>query len=131
MNDLNEPRKDIEPDSGQEQEPAQEEHSQEDFEQVKGIAALAYLIFFLPLLIKPQSKFGKFHANQGLLLLLTSLAISLASAFLSFIIPLLSSYVITPLGVVFCVLLFIMGVINAINGKMVRLPVIGQYDIIK
>ena len=44
-----------------------------DIEKNKTMAGLAYLIFFLPLIVCPDSKYGKFHANQGLLLLITSI----------------------------------------------------------
>ncbi|NLA78908.1 MAG: hypothetical protein GX845_05135, partial [Erysipelothrix sp.] len=44
----------------------QEMFTQEDIEKNKTMAGLAYLIFFLPLVAAPESKFGKFHANQGL-----------------------------------------------------------------
>ena len=38
-----------------------------DIEDNKVIAALAYIIFFLPLIVAKDSEFGKFHANQGLI----------------------------------------------------------------
>ena len=40
----------------------------EDVEKNKVMAGLAYIIFFLPLIACPDSAFGRFHANQGLLL---------------------------------------------------------------
>jgi uncharacterized membrane protein len=45
-----------------------------DIEKNKTMAGLAYFIFFLPLLACPDSAFGKFHANQALLLLIVSIA---------------------------------------------------------
>lgn len=37
----------------------------EDIEKNKVLSAVAYLLFFIPLLAAPDSKYGKFHANQG------------------------------------------------------------------
>ena len=43
---------------------------------VKVMSALAYLwiLFFLPLVVCPDSKFGRYHANQGLVLLLAAVS---------------------------------------------------------
>ena len=58
-----------------------------DIEQNKTMAGLAYLIF--PAFIgRPDSKFGKFHANQALLLVILGLA---GSVILS-IIPIIGWY---------------------------------------
>ena len=47
-----------------------------DIEKNKVVSALAYLgiLFFLPLVAAPESKSGKFHANQSLVILLFSVA---------------------------------------------------------
>lgn len=57
----------------------------EEIEQSKVVSALAYLgiLFFLPLVVTPVTRYGKFHANQGLLLLLTSVAGGIVIAILS------------------------------------------------
>ena len=44
-----------------------------DIEKNKTMAGLAYLIFFLPLLACPDSKYGRYHANQALLLFILGL----------------------------------------------------------
>lgn len=108
-------------------EQAQESITEEDVEQAKAVSAVAYLIFFLPLLVKPESRFGKFHANQGLLLLITALGINIVGS----IIPIIGWFLILPLGFIFTLVLFIMGIVSAVNGKMKRLPLIGGFDIIK
>ncbi len=110
--------------------PDQEKNTQaEDIEQVKIMAALAYLgiLFFLPLVTNPESKFGKFHANQGLMLLIASLIINAVGT----IIPVIGWFLILPLGNIFLVVLFIMGLVNAFGGEMKRLPLVGNYDLIK
>ena len=54
---------------------AQEEtFTQEDIDKNKTIAGLAYIIFFLPLIACPDSRYGRFHANQALILFIVGLA---------------------------------------------------------
>lgn len=91
------------------------------------IAALAYLIFFIPLLTHPDNAFGRYHANQGLLLLITALVLNFAGM----IIPLIGWFLILPVAFVLILVLFVMGIVNALKGRMQRLPVIGKYDLIK
>lgn len=99
----------------------------QDAEDNKWISVLAYFIFFLPLLVAKESEFGKFHANQGLDLLLLGIAVSIVGS----IIPFIGWFIILPVGGIFCLVLGIMGIINAINGKMKELPLIGSIKLIK
>lgn len=93
----------------------------------KWICVLAYILFFIPLVADSNLVEYKFHANQGLSLLLLSLAISLVGSFLPFI----GWFIILPIGMIFCLVLAILGMINAYNGKMKELPLIGKLTIIK
>ncbi len=99
----------------------------EDLQQVKVMAALAYfgILFFLPLVTNPDSSFGKFHANQGLLLLLLNVVVSTVLTVTIF------GVILLPILYIFTLILFIMGIMNALNLKKKRLPVIGGIDIIK
>ncbi|AHF09450.1 MULTISPECIES: hypothetical protein [Dehalobacter] len=98
----------------------------EDIEKNKVISALAYIIFFLPLIVCSDSPFGKFHANQGLLLLIMGVA---GSVILSFI-PVLG-WLLLPLFSLAILIIAILGLIHTLNGKAKELPVIGKYRIIK
>lgn len=93
----------------------------------KGLCASAYLMFFIPLLADSQNDDYKFHANQGLTLLIFSLIIY----FLGVIIPVIGWVIILPIGIVVNLILFIIGIINALNGKNKELPVIGKIQLIK
>ena len=99
-----------------------------DAPNVKLAAAAAYfgITFFIPLITHPNNKFATFHANQGLLLLLLSMLVSA----LGEMIGLLGVLVIPFLGLVIFVL-FVMGLVNALNGETKRLPLIGGFDLIK
>jgi len=93
----------------------------------KWVCALAYIVFFIPILIDSDNNTYKFHANQGLNLFLLSAVVSIIGSFLPFI----GWFIILPLGSLLCFILAIMGVINAINEKMKELPLIGKYKLIK
>lgn len=101
----------------------------ESVESVKAVSAIAYigLLFFVPMLTNPKSEFAMFHANQGLLLLLTSLAVN----FVGGAIPVIGWLFIIPIGNIFVIVLMIMGIVNALQMQMKRLPLIGGFDLLK
>lgn len=98
-----------------------------DAEKNKIAGIVAYVIFFLPLIMAPESEFAKFHANQGLLLLITAIAVQV----LANIIPFFGWLVISPVGNIIIFVLWVIGILNASRGLMKELPVIGGYTIIK
>ncbi len=101
-------------------------HTSEDIEKNKTMAALAYLLFFLPLIVCPDSEFGKFHANQALILWIVGIVGGAVLGFVPFI-----GWIITRLLSAFLLIIGILGMINAFNGKAEELPIIGGYRIIK
>lgn len=103
-----------------------EEFSQEDIENNKIPAGLAYIIFFLPLIVCPNSPYGKFHGNQALLLFLVAL---IGSVVLS-LIPIIG-WILLPLFSLAILIFAIVGLINGFQGKVKRLPIFGNYTIIK
>ena len=101
-----------------------------DAEQNKGMAIIAYILFFIPLLTGDHNKspFVKYHTNQGLVLFLFSVGGSIISSILVFIlIGILLMFVVGIASLVFCVI----GIINVLNGQMKPLPLIGKFEIIK
>lgn len=98
----------------------------EDIEKNKTMAGLSYLLFFLPLIVCPDSKYAKFHANQGLILLIVAV---LGNVILA-IIPVIGWILIPVYGLI--ILVFgIMGLVNGFGGKAKELPIIGKYTILK
>ncbi len=97
-----------------------------DIEQNKVMGILAYIgiLFLVPLLAAPTSRFAKYHANQGLVLFLFDLAVGVI-----FVIPVLG-WIIGTVGFIARLVFMIMGIINAAGGKMVPLPLIGQFKIL-
>ena len=87
-----------------------------------GMAVVAYIIFFVPLLTDSKNDpFVKFHVKQGLVLLLGWVAGMIVS-----MIPVLG-WILAPFIGIFFLILFIIGIINALGGKEKQLPLIGQF----
>lgn len=102
-----------------------------DIEKNKVMAILAYLswLVLIPLFAAKESKFARYHVNQGLVLAITEIVWWIVSGILTAIIPILS-LVLGIVNIVFVIMLII-GIINAANGKAKELPVIGKFRIIK
>ncbi|MBI5151559.1 MAG: hypothetical protein HZA34_03215 [Candidatus Pacebacteria bacterium] len=94
------------------------------------MAALAYVLFFIPLLTDAKNdSYVKFHVKQSLVLLIVSIGWSIASQFLRYL-PVLGWVVGGLAGTVVSILLLILwvkGLMNALNGKEEVLPVVGSY----
>jgi uncharacterized membrane protein len=88
-----------------------------------GMAILAYLgiLIIIPFLTNAHNDpFVKFHLKQGL-----ALIISFVVGFVISIIPILG-WILSPLIMIFNVVLLIIGIINAASGKEKALPFIGS-----
>lgn len=99
---------------------------QQDIQANKVMAALAYVIFFIPLLVARESKFAMYHANQGLVLFLGALVVN----FIGTLIPIIGWFLIVPLGNLFIFVLAIIGIINAMQGMSKPLPLIGGIQLL-
>ncbi len=67
-----------------------------------------------------------YHANQGLLLLLTAIIINTVGT----VVPIIGWLFVLPLGNLFVFVLWILGILNAAKGEKKRLPLIGKFDIL-
>ena len=97
-----------------------------DIEANKTTALLSYIwiLFIIPLVSAPQSKFAKFHANQGLVLFICWV---IASVLVALPIIRYFSFLLYLVGLVYMVI----GITNANSGKAKELPFIGKFRIIK
>ncbi len=115
------------------------EFTKEDIESCKLWSALAYfgITFWLPLVVKPESKFGKYHANQSLLLLIVGAILGVASGVIGAIlgiIPILGWILAAVIGLAINLVtlgFFLFGLINTLNGKAKELPFIGKIRLLK
>jgi len=87
-----------------------------------GMAVIAYILFFVPLLTEDKNDpFVKYHVKQGLVLFIAAIANMIFA-----MVPLLG-WMLAPLISIGLLILVIVGIINAVNGVEKPLPVIGQY----
>lgn len=98
-----------------------------DIQQNKVMAVLAYFgfLFLVPLLAAPNSRFARFHANQGLVLFLAEIALGIIT-----VIPFVG-WIIGSLGELAALVFAIIGIVHAANGEVKELPLIGKIQIIK
>ncbi len=87
------------------------------------LAIISYIgiLCLVPILMKEKDEFVKFHAKQGLVLFIAEVATLLISW-----IPILGWFIGFILWIIWLVL-SLMGIINAVGGKQVPLPVIGKF----
>ena len=99
----------------------------QDINDNKVMAVLAYfgLLFLIPLLAAKESKFARFHTNQGIVLFIVSIIASIIS-----VIPIIG-WIIGGLAGLCTFILFILGIANAVQGKAKDLPLIGSFRILK
>lgn len=95
-------------------------------QQGKGYAVLSYLgfLFIIPILAAKNNRFAMYHANQGLLLFIANMIFGAIGQI---------SYIgfIGNLGLLLCFLLMVYGLINAAQGFVKELPLIGGIVLIK
>lgn len=91
-----------------------------------GMAIIAYILFFIPLLTDAKNDpFVKYHVKQGLAFFLTCIVVFIARSLVPW-------YYWWSMGWIFWILnigllvLWILGIINAANGKENPLPLIGK-----
>lgn len=109
-----------------------------DVQKNKVNAVLAYLgiLVLVPVFSAKDSKFARFHANQGLVLLIAEVAYGTIYRILNGILQMISSnlrIVSVPLSLVYLVFLIfsILGIVYAAKGQAKKLPVVGDFKILK
>ena len=103
------------------------------------MSILAYILFFIPLLTGAHktSEFAKYHANQGTVLFLFMVAWGIVYGILFAVLAIVLwrtfGVVAIILGLLWLipVALCVLGIVNAVQGKMKPLPVIGKITIIR
>ena len=88
------------------------------------MAVIAYFIFFVPLLTDSKDDpFVKFHVKQSIVILITSVIVWVLGMF----IPFIGWFIIAPIGGLIVFVLWVIGVMNAIQKKKTPVPIIGQF----
>ena len=111
------------------------DYDKSDIENNKVFALLSYInfLFVISLIVAPNSKYARFHANQGLVLFICEVVYGIVMGVMTAILRFIGLEFIAALfsltGLVFLVLAII-GITNAVNGKAEELPVIGSFKIL-
>ena len=104
----------------------------QDIEANKGISLVAYILFFVPLLAVPASKFARFHANQGLIVFIIAVFCSIVQNIFwfgswGFFNPFVAVIGVVQVALLACI---VYGIINSLNGRAIELPIIGKFRIL-
>ena len=110
----------------------------QDVKDNKVFAILAYfgILVLVPIFAAKESVYARFHANQGLVLWITSIILNVAGSILGVFGELLGvlgflTGLISGAAGIFTLVLAIMGIVNAAKGEMKELPVIGHFKLLK
>lgn len=89
----------------------------------KILTAIGYiwLLFLVPLLLKPKNNYCQFHAKQGLVLFGFSILISIIGA-----IPVIG-WLIGFFGWIVVILFTVLGFLNALQGRKWNMPYLGKF----
>ena len=88
---------------------------------VYAILSYLWILCLIPILMKKEEDFVRFHARQGLMLFIVEVAIGIIG-----IIPLLGP-VVSKVGIVACGILSIVGIVQVLMGNKWKMPVIGDW----
>ncbi len=110
-----------------------------DAQENKVMAVLAYFgpLVLIPIFGASGSKFARYHSNQGLVLLIFEIALSIVYSILTSILYAISwrlgASISSILGLVFFIptILAILGILHACKGEKTPLPVIGGIKLLK
>lgn len=124
--------------------------TKKDIKNNKGMAILAYIFVPIPLIFERESKFVKFHINQGFNLFVTFIVYAIVYGILSkvtlieqlcsinglefhcgrYVVPWFVElpFLLIGLGLVIAL---IYGIINVINGRAKQIPIIGKFSLLK
>ncbi len=96
----------------------------EDAKNHKGMAILAYfgILVLIPILAAKDSPFARYHSNQGLILLILGVIVGILNKVW---------WLLGTIGWIIVFILFIIGIVNAANGRAKELPVIGKFRLLK
>ncbi len=121
------PKADAAPETAAEPKPAAAPAAADDASSNKVMGILAYLgvLVLIPLFLAKDSKFARFHVNQGLILFICSIVVYV----IGLILPSSLMFLVRILDLAILVLAII-GIYNVVKGQTKELPYIGKFRII-
>ena len=96
----------------------------DDVKNNKGMAILAYfgILVLIPIFARKDSPFARYHSNQGLILLICWVIVAILRRIW---------WLLGTVGGLIGFILFIIGIVNAANGRAKELPVVGKFRLLK
>ncbi len=116
------------------------EYTAEDISKNRVMAIFAYILFLIPLFAAKESRYARFHTNQGMIITIASAAISFTTSFTATILKAISwrfygfANFINIIGMLIClgaIPLTVFGIIYAAKGKAKELPLVSKIKILK
>lgn len=105
-----------------------------DTNKIYGILSYIGFLFIIPLLAAKDSKFAKFHANQGLVVFLAQLILGAASGAICALLAAIHlgalAALVGPLISLISLAYSVMGIVFSAQGKAKELPLIGKFHIL-
>ena len=96
-----------------------------DVKKAKVTSAIGYVFFFVPMIFHDDNQYARFHTNQALL----NLALSTVAAVLLSLIPYVGPYLMAVQEAL-CLIWMIRGIVFALKGKAVSIPLVGWITIL-
>jgi len=90
-------------------------------ENVYAILSYLWVLCLIPILLKKEDPFIRFHARQGLMLFIVEVGIVVVG-----IVPIFGPVIYT-LGCFICGVLSLIGIVQVLLGKKWKMPVIGEW----
>ena len=93
----------------------------------KSVAWLSYLgiLLIIPILVQKDNPYTTFHVKQGLVLFIAEVIMSFVQIFIVAI-PVVGWLIVAVVWLAIAVLMII-GILNAVNGREAKLPLIGEF----
>ncbi|MDD5634703.1 MAG: hypothetical protein PHW46_05465 [Candidatus Omnitrophica bacterium] len=95
--------------------------SPESTDNMYAILAYLWILCLVPLLMKKDNEFIKFHSKQGLMLFIIEIGVSVVG-----IIPLLGA-IVYILGFLVCGILSLIGIVQVLMGNKWKIPMLGDW----
>ena len=90
-------------------------------ENVYAILSYLWILCLIPILMKKDDEFVRFHARQGLMLFIVEVGFGIIG-----IIPLLG-WLVYILGILVCGIISLIGIVQVLMGNKWKIPVIGDW----
>jgi len=85
------------------------------------VLAYLWILCLVPILMKKEDEFVKFHTRQGLMLFIVEVAFGIIA-----IVPILGA-VTYILGILICGILSLIGIVQVLMGNKWKMPLIGEW----